>query len=95
MATTNTDQIAALSDEAQMLHELGIKAPPKSMLDVHKNPLLISILDGVDTLRTMASTGEIPTEYLQAAKGLLLMKTDKVKKLGWRCIGAMFVEPAY
>mmetsp|Transcript_22561 Transcript_22561/g.57316 ORF Transcript_22561/g.57316 Transcript_22561/m.57316 type:complete len:259 (-) Transcript_22561:357-1133(-) len=78
MATTNTEQIANLSDETQMLHELGIKAPPKSMLDVHKNPLLISILDGVDTLRTMASSGEIPVEYLQASKGLLIMKTDKI-----------------
>lgn len=27
------------------------------MLDVHKNPLLISILDGVDTLRNMGEKG--------------------------------------
>lgn len=81
MATTDATQIAAINDESQILHELGIKAPPKNMLDVHKNPLLISILDGVETLRTMASKGEIPAEYLQSAKGLLIMKTDKVRQM--------------
>lgn len=67
-----------MNDESEIMHEMGIKAPPKNMLDVHKNPLFISILDAVDTLRTMAAKAEIPVEYLINAKGILTMKTDKV-----------------
>lgn len=66
--------------EDVVLTELGVKEAPKRMLDVHKNPLFISILDGVDTMKTMTDKGELPAEYLQAAKGLLIMKTDKVSE---------------
>jgi hypothetical protein len=69
--------------ETEILNELGIKKAPMQMLDVHKNPLLVSILDGVDTLKTMYTNGDIPAVYLQNAKGLLIMKTDKVRA----CVG--------
>lgn len=64
--------------EQEILTEIGALKQPRPMLDVHKNPLLISILDGVDTLKTMQETNTVPYAYLQNAKGLLIMKTDKV-----------------
>jgi hypothetical protein len=67
-----------MATESEILTELGIKTAPRAKLDVHKNPLFISILDGVDTLKTMALNSDIPPVYLQNAKGLLIMKTDKV-----------------
>lgn len=45
---------------------------------MHKNPLFISILDGVDTLKAMSEKSLLPLPYLNSAKGLLFMKTDKV-----------------
>jgi hypothetical protein len=71
-----------MADEAQILTDLGIAKAPRPKLDVHKNPLFISILDAVDTLKTMEANGDIPAVYLQNAKGLLVMKTDKVRG-GW------------
>lgn len=72
--------MASSAVEGDIDAALGIKAPPRAMLDVHKNPLLISILDAVDTLKTMGEKGTIPPLYLQNAKGILAMKTDKVSK---------------
>lgn len=67
-----------IDKDGEIITELGVRKAPKKMLDVHKNPLLISILDGVDTLKTMVDNGDIPAIYLQHAKGLLIMKTDKI-----------------
>lgn len=53
--------------------------PKQSLLDLKKNPLLISILEGCDTLKQMMTEKKIPLESLSTAKGLLLMKTDKVR----------------
>ncbi|MEW5315718.1 MAG: hypothetical protein WDW38_007126 [Sanguina aurantia] len=52
--------------------------PKQSLLDLKKNPLLISILEGCDTLKQMMAENKIPMESLSTAKGLLLMKTDKI-----------------
>lgn len=52
--------------------------PKQSLLDLKKNPLLISILEGCDTLKQMMTENKIPPGSLSTAKGLLLMKTDKV-----------------
>lgn len=54
--------------------------PKQSLLDLKKNPLLISILEGCDTLKQMMKEKKIPLESLSTAKGLLLMKTDKVRR---------------
>ncbi len=83
MAATRTASLPrALQDfevkEDQIITELGVKQAPRKMLDVHKNPLLISILDGVDTLKAMHEKSVIPPLYLRESKGLLIMKTDKV-----------------
>lgn len=78
MASTTAQQTMNLSEEAQVLQEMGIMKPPKNILDVHKNPLLISILDAVDTLKAMEEKKQLPFAYIQNAKGLLTMKTDKV-----------------
>ena len=49
------------------------------MLDVHKNPLLISILDGVDTIKNMLEKNVLSPVHVHSCKGLLFMKTDKVQ----------------
>ncbi|GFH21225.1 hypothetical protein V8C86DRAFT_2959415 [Haematococcus lacustris] len=67
-----------MASEAQVFQDLGLNKAPRPMLDVHKNPLFISILDAVDTLKTMEENGTIPAVYLQHAKGLIFMKTDKI-----------------
>ncbi|GFR42176.1 hypothetical protein Agub_g2916 [Astrephomene gubernaculifera] len=47
-------------------------------LDAKKNPLLISILDAVDTLKNMEAQGKLPHDAITNAKGLLTMMTNKV-----------------
>jgi hypothetical protein len=49
-----------------------------AVLDVKKNPVVISILDGVDTLKKLTEQGQMKAEDIQSAKGFLMMRTDKV-----------------
>ena len=49
-----------------------------AVLDIKKNPVVISILDGVDTLKKLFEQGQIKAEDIQGAKGFLMMRTDKV-----------------
>lgn len=48
-------------------------------LDAKKNPLLISILDAVETLKQMTAQGKLPADAVTNAKGLLTMMTNKVR----------------
>mmetsp|Transcript_21838 Transcript_21838/g.37300 ORF Transcript_21838/g.37300 Transcript_21838/m.37300 type:complete len:265 (-) Transcript_21838:342-1136(-) len=64
--------------EGEIMTDMGVQAAPKKMLDVHKNPLLISILDGVDTLQVMCERGLQTHLFMKDCKGLLFMKTDKI-----------------
>lgn len=48
-------------------------------LDAKKNPLLISILDAVDTLKNMETQGKLPHDAIYNSKGLLTMMTNKVR----------------
>mmetsp|Transcript_20979 Transcript_20979/g.45936 ORF Transcript_20979/g.45936 Transcript_20979/m.45936 type:complete len:242 (+) Transcript_20979:124-849(+) len=61
--------------EHEILAELENKRP---MLDIHKNPLLVSILTGCEMLKAMAEKEVVPVDYIAKARGLLFMKTDKV-----------------
>eukprot|EP00798_Chlamydomonas_sp_ICE-L_P010209 gene10209-8126_t len=65
----------SLSDEHSIFAELDNKRP---MLDIHKNPLLVSILQGCEILREMTDKNMLPPEIMEQAKGFLIMKTDKV-----------------
>jgi hypothetical protein len=47
-------------------------------LDAKRNPLLISILDAVDTLKQMTTSGKLPPDAIAQAQGLLTMNTSKV-----------------
>ncbi|KAG2440240.1 hypothetical protein HXX76_004352 [Chlamydomonas incerta] len=48
------------------------------MLDAKKNPLLISILDAVDTLKNMEAQNKLPVDAIKNCRGLLTMLTTKV-----------------
>lgn len=48
------------------------------MLDIHKNPLLVSILNGCELLKAMDIKKEIPLDHICHARALLFMKTDKI-----------------
>lgn len=48
------------------------------MLDAKKNPLLISILDAVDTLKNMEAQNKLPVDAIKNCRGLLTMLTNKV-----------------
>ncbi len=56
--------------------------PRVSALDTKRNPLLISILDAVDTLKNMEAQGKLPHDAITNAKGLLTMLTNKVMSAG-------------
>lgn len=47
-------------------------------LDAKRNPLLISILDAVETLKQMTTQGKLPPDAIAQAQGLLTMNTSKV-----------------
>ncbi len=61
--------------EHQILAELENKRP---MLDIHKNPLLVSILQGCEILKAMTAKNMLPHDIMAHAQGFLIMKTDKV-----------------
>ena len=48
-------------------------------LDAKRNPLLISILDAVETLKQMTTQGKLPPDAIAQAQGLLTMNTSKVR----------------
>ena len=56
--------------------ELG--GPRRSMLDIHKNPLLVSILNSCEMLKALDAKGELPLNHMVNSRALLFMKADKV-----------------
>ena len=50
----------------------------RQMLDIHKNPLLVSILYSCELLKALDAKNELPLKHLKHAKGLMLFKADKV-----------------
>ncbi len=83
-----------LADEKPPLaRRSGKKLLP--MLDIHKNPLLVSILYGCEMLKEMAVKNTMGCEYLKHAHGLLLMKTDKARRGCARCAGRAGAEQAF
>lgn len=47
-------------------------------LSLNKNPLLVSIIDGCETLKALLAKSKITPEHIAGCKGLILMRTDKV-----------------
>jgi len=47
-------------------------------LSLKRNPLVVSIIDGCETLKSLISKSKITPDLIAAAKGLILMRTDKV-----------------
>lgn len=42
------------------------------------NPLLASIVDGVETLRALVARGDLKAEDVAAARAIIVMRTDKI-----------------
>jgi hypothetical protein len=51
-------------------------------LSLKRNPLVVSIIDGCETLKALSVKNKITPELLTNAKGLILMRTDKVRPHG-------------
>jgi len=49
------------------------------MLDIHKNPLLVSILTSCEMLKALDTKGDLPLSHIMSSKALLFMKADKVR----------------
>lgn len=49
-------------------------------LSLKKNPLLVSIIDGCETLKALNAKKQITGELVAAAKAIILMRTDKVSQ---------------
>ena len=49
----------------------------KDMLDIHKNPLLCSILNSCETLKALDEKNTLPLAHLAKAKGLMFFTADK------------------
>jgi hypothetical protein len=47
-------------------------------LSLQKNPLLVSIIDGCETLKALVAKTKITAEHIASAKGLILMSANKV-----------------
>jgi hypothetical protein len=58
-------------------------------LSLKRNPLVVSIMDGCDTLKALASKDKVSPALLSSCKGLILMRTDKVRRAGRRVGGCM------
>lgn len=50
----------------------------KGGLSLKKNPLMMSIIDGCETLKTLVEKKEITAELVRDSKGFLMMRTDKI-----------------
>lgn len=48
-------------------------------LSLKKNPLLVSIVDGCETLKALVMKAKLRPEDVAGCKGLILMRTDKVR----------------
>ena len=48
-------------------------------LSLRKNPLLVTILDGCETLKALVAKNQVTAELVAGAKGIILMRTDKVR----------------
>jgi hypothetical protein len=53
-------------------------------LSLKKNPLVVSIIDGCETLKSLVAKNQITPEAVASAKGLMLMRTDKAGST--RCV---------
>lgn len=62
--------------ESEILAELN--GGRRQMLDIHKNPLLVAILNGCELLKKLDAKGDLPLHHLRHCRALLFMKTDKV-----------------
>lgn len=49
-------------------------------LDPSKNPLLISIFDACDTMKTLVARGQLTAEVVRDAKAMLMLRLDKVQR---------------
>lgn len=47
-------------------------------LSLRKNPLLVSIVDGVETLRALLDRGQLKPDDVAGARALIVMRTDKI-----------------
>lgn len=54
-------------------------------LSLKKNPLLVSIIDGCETLKALVEKQQLKAEDIAGAKALIMMRTDKVRRLWVPC----------
>jgi hypothetical protein len=47
-------------------------------LSLRKNPLLVSIIDGCETLKALVEKQQLKPEDVAGAKALIMLRTDKV-----------------
>jgi hypothetical protein len=47
-------------------------------LSLQKNPLLVSIIDGCETLKALVAKTKVTSDHIASAKGLILMSANKV-----------------
>lgn len=52
-------------------------------LSLKSNPLVVSIMDGCETLKALGSKGRVTPHLIAGCKGLILMRTDKVCRQHW------------
>jgi len=51
-------------------------------LSLKKNPLLVSIIDGCETLKALIEKQQLKPEDIASAKALIILRTDKVRRAG-------------
>jgi len=61
--------------ESEILAELDNK---RAMLDIHKNPLLVSILNSCEMLKALDEKGELPLTHLVHSRAIIFLKAEKV-----------------
>jgi len=64
-------------EQFEIMAELTGRSGP--MLDIHKNPLLVSILTSCEMLKALDTKGDLPLSHIMSSKALLFMKADKVR----------------
>ena len=47
-------------------------------LSLKKNPLLVSVIDGCETLKALIEKQQLKPEDVAGAKAIIMMRTDKV-----------------
>lgn len=80
--------------EDEINQQYGEKSTRVNALDAKRNPLLISILDAVETLKSMTASGKLPRDEVARSKGLLTMMTNKVCAACWDGAGGAAVRDA-